>query len=231
MSAPSRTALAALLALQPALFAVPMVVLGQAIGWPGSLRLPAAEILPLIHAHPGAVQLGYTAYLLVSLALVSLALVPLAFALRGWMAAKGQGGWHADALAFLGAAAGILKMLGIVRWLSAMPVLAAQHASADAAGRAMLEASFTALNAYAGAVGELLGVQLTSGLWLLGLGTILLRAGHRWLGAWGLASGALFLATTLRIGLPEAAALQAVAVPVTLLWFAGFAATVARGRA
>ncbi len=226
MSAPSRTALAALLALQPALFAVPMVVLGQAIGWPGSLRLPAAEILPLIHAHPGAVQLGYTAYLL-----VSLALVPLAFALRGWMAAQGQGGWHADALAFLGAAAGILKMLGIVRWLSAMPVLAAQHASADAAGRAMLEASFIALNAYAGAVGELLGVQLTSGLWLLGLGTILLRTGHRWLGAWGLASGALFLATTLRIALPEAAALQAAAVPVTLLWFAGFAAMVARGRA
>lgn len=226
MSAPSRPAFAALLALQPALFAVPMVVLGQAIGWPGSLRLPAAEILPLIHAHPGAVQLGYTAYLL-----VSLALVPLAFALRGWMEAKGQGGWHADALAFFGAAAGILKMLGIVRWLSAMPVLAAQHANADAAGRAMLEASFTALNAYAGAVGELLGVQLTSGLWLLGLGTFLLRTGHRWLGAGGLASGALFLATTLRLALPEAAALQAVAVPVTLLWFAGFAAMVARGRA
>lgn len=226
MSAPSRSSLAALLALQPALFAVPMVVLGQAIGWPGSLRLPAAEILPLIHAHPGAVQLGYTAYLL-----VSLALVPLAFALRGWMAAKGQGGWHADALAFLGAAAGILKMLGIVRWLSAMPVLAAQHASADAAGRAMFEASFTAINAYAGAVGELLGVQLTSGLWLLGLAAILLRTGHRWLGAWGLASGALFLATTLRIAVPEAAALQAAAVPVTLLWFAAFAAMVARGRA
>lgn len=225
MSAPSRPALTVLLALQPALFAVPMVVLGQAIGWPGSLRLPAAEILPLIHAHPGAVQLGYTAYLL-----VSLALVPLAFALRGWMEAKGQGGWHADALAFLGAAAGILKMLGIVRWLSAMPVLAAQHASADAAGRAMLEASFTALNAYAGAVGELLGVQLTSGLWLLGLGTILLRTGHRWLGAWGLASGALFLATTLRIALPEAAALQAAAVPVTLLWFAALGAMVMRGR-
>lgn len=226
MSAPSRPAFAALLALQPALFAVPMVVLGQAIGWPGSLRLPAAEILPLIHAHPGAVQLGYTAYLL-----VSLALVPLAFALRGWMEAKGQGGWHADALAFLAAAAGILKMLGIVRWLSAMPVLAAQHASADAAGRAMLEASFTALNAYAGAVGELLGVQLTSGLWLLGLGTILLRIGHRWLGAGGLASGALFLATTLRLALPEAAALQAAAVPVTLLWFAAFAALVAKDKA
>lgn len=225
MSAPSRPALAGLLFLQPALFAVPMVVLGQAIGWPGSLRLPAAEILPLIHAHPGAVQLGYTAYLL-----VSLALVPLAFALRGWMQAKGQGGWQADALAFLGAAAGILKMLGIVRWLSVMPVLAAQHATADAAGRALLEASYTALNAYAGAVGELLGVQLTSGLWFLGLGAALLRAGHRWLGAWGLANGILFLAVTLRLAVPEAAALQSVAVPLTLLWLVVLAIAVGRGK-
>ncbi len=225
MSAPSRTALAGLLALQTALFAVPMVVLGQAIGWPGSLRLPAAEILPLIHAHPGAVQLGYTAYLL-----VSLALVPLAFALRAWMIAKGQGGWQADALAFLGAAAGVLKMLGIVRWLSAMPLLAAQHATADAATRALLEASFTALNAYAGAVGELLGVQLTSGLWLLGIGTALLRAGHTWLGAWGLAAGTLFLAVTLRLAIPEAAALQTAAVPVALLWFLALAAATARGK-
>lgn len=225
MTAPSRPALGFLLALQPALFAVPMVVLGQAVGWPGSLRLPAAEILPLIHAHPGAVQLGYTAYLL-----VSLALVPLAFALRAWMVARGQGGWQADALAFLGAAAGILKMLGIVRWLSAMPILAAQHATADAAGRAMLEASFTALNAYAGAVGELLGVQLTSGLWFLGLGAALLRTGHRWLGAWGLANGALFLAITLRLAIPAAAALQSVAVPLTLLWLVALAIAAGRGK-
>lgn len=225
MSAPSRPALAGLLFLQPALFAVPMVVLGQAIGWPASLRLPAAEILPLIHAHPGAVQLGYTAYLL-----VSLALVPLAFALRAWMIAKGQGGWQADALAFLGAASGILKMLGIVRWLSAMPVLAAQHATADAAGRALLEASFTALNAYAGAVGELLGVQLTGGLWLLGVGAVLLRTGHTWLGASGLAAGTLFLVVTLRLVIPEVAALQMAAVPVTLLWFLALAAATTRGK-
>lgn len=225
MSAPSRPALAGLLALQPALFAVPMVVLGQAIGWPGSLRLPAAEILPLIHAHPGAVQLGYTAYLL-----ASLALVPLAFALRAWMVARDQGGWQADALAFLGAAAGILKMLGIVRWLSAMPILAAQHATADAAGRAMLEANFTALNAYAGAVGELLGVQLTSGLWFLGLGAALLRTGHRWLGAWGLANGVLFLAITLRLAIPATAALQSVAIPLTLLWLVALAIPAARGK-
>jgi hypothetical protein len=224
-TAPSRLALAGLLLLQPALFAVPMVVLGQAIGWPASLALPAAQALPLIHAHAGAVQLGYSAYLL-----VSLALLPLAFALRGWMIAKGQGGWQADALAVLGAASGILKMLGIVRWLSVMPVLAAQHATADATGRAMLEVGFTAMNAYAGAVGELLGVQLTSGLWLLGIGLVLLRAGHRWTGAWGAAAGLAFLATTLRIALPEAAVLQSAAVPLTLLWFIVLATITARGR-
>lgn len=224
-TAPSRQALAGLMLLQTALFAVPMVVLGQAIGWPASLSLPGAQALPLIHAQAGAVQLGYTAYLL-----VSLALVPLAFAMRGWMVAKGQGGWLADALAFLGAAAGILKMLGIVRWLSVMPVLAAQHAGADAAGRAMLETSFTAMNAYAGAVGELLGVQLASGLWLVGIGTAMLRTGHRWLGAWGLAAGLLFVATTLRLAIPQAAAIQSVAVPLALLWFVAVAAVAGRGK-
>lgn len=223
MTAPSSRTVAALLLLQPALFAVPMVVLGMAIGWPASLRLPAGEALPLVHANAGAVQLGYWAYLL-----VSLAMLPLAFALRGWLAARGQAAWWHDALAVTGAAAGVLKMLGIVRWLSAMPVLAAAHAKADAAGRAAIELSFTALNAYAGAVGELLGVQLVSGIWMLGAGLALNAAGVRW-GGYGLvAAGGLFLATCLRTAVPEAAVLQSVAVPLALVSLAVAGIAVAR---
>ena len=66
---------AALALLQTALFAVPLVVLGRAISWPASLRLPAAEALPLIAAQADAVLLGYGAYLAVSLALIPLAFV------------------------------------------------------------------------------------------------------------------------------------------------------------
>jgi hypothetical protein len=100
-----------------------------------------------------------------------------------------------DALAFLGAAAGILKTLGIVRWLSAMPALATAHAGADAAGRATIETAYLALNAYAGSVGELLGVQLLSGLWLLGTAAVLVGIGLRLTGLLGGLAGLLFLAT------------------------------------
>jgi hypothetical protein len=207
---------AGLAVLQVALFAVPMVVLGRAIGWPASLRLPAAEALPLVAANAGAVQLGYWAYLL-----VSLALVPLAFALRTFALERGFAGPMVDTLAFLGAAAGILKTLGIVRWLSAMPALAAAHAGAgaDVATRQAVETAFLALNAYAGSVGELLGVQLVSGLWLVGTGVVLARLGLRLTGVGGIVAGLLFLATALRTVEPAFAAIQMAAVPFTLVWF------------
>jgi hypothetical protein len=224
MQPADKNALTALLVLQPLLFAVPLAVLGGAIGWPASLRLPPGEALPLIHANAGAVQLGYWAYLL-----VSAAMVPLAYATKAWCAARGQAGWRYEALAFAGAAAGVLKMLGIVRWLAAMPALAAHYAVADGPTQATLAVVYSALNAYAGAVGELLGVQLASGLWFAGTGAALMAAGLRWTGAAGTAVGALFVATCLRTVLPEAAAIQSLAVPAALLWFV--AAAVAMRRA
>ena len=54
-------AAAVLAALQTALFLVPMAMLGQAIGWPASLRLPATEALPLIAGQANAVLIGYGA--------------------------------------------------------------------------------------------------------------------------------------------------------------------------
>lgn len=205
-------AVGALSLLQVALFLVPMIVLGQAIGWPASLRLPAGEALPLIHANPGAVIIGYGAYLL-----VSVAMVPLAFALRALLSARGISGWHVDALTFIGAVAGIVKTLGIVRWLSVMPVLAQMHA-ADPAQRAVVETAYVAMNTYAGAVGELLGVQLLSGIWFAGIGAALMAIGWRVLGIGGLVTGLLFIAVAMRVDFPEVAALQAAAVSLAMVW-------------
>jgi hypothetical protein len=209
---------AGLALLQTVLFIVPMVVLGSAIGWPASLRLPAAEVLSLIAAEADAVLIGYGAYLT-----VSLALIPLAFALRAWLMTRGVAGWLIDTAAFVGAGAGLFKTLGIVRWLSVMPMLAAEYGQADEPTRRAIELSYRAINAYAGAVGELLGVQLLSGLWLVALGWALRRAGKGWLGIFGIACGALFLATALRIVVPSAATIQSAAVPLALAWFVGLA--------
>jgi hypothetical protein len=220
----SKRSLIGLALLQAGLFMVPLIVLGRAIGWPGSLRLPAAEALPLIAREAVAVQIGYWAYLL-----TSLALVPLAIALRAYAGANGVRGVMVDTAVALGAAAGILKTLGIVRWLVAMPALANLYVTTtDPMTNAAIDVIYIALNGYAGAVGELLGVQLTSGLWLILTGIILAKIGMRWIGATGLTIGALFVATCARTFIPEAAMLQSVAVPLALLWFPALAIVIWR---
>ncbi len=219
-------ATAGLAIAQTALFAIPMIVLGRAIGWPASLRLPAEEALPLIAAQADAVLLGYGAYLL-----VSLALIPLAFALRAWLRTQGLDGWLLDAVAFTGAAAGLFKTLGIVRWLSVMPMLAGEfERAADPVRREAVALAYRTTNAYAGAVGELLGVQILSGLWLVAVAILLQRTGRRWLGGFGLLCGALFLATALRLIWPAAGMLQSAAVPLALVWFLSLAASLWRDR-
>lgn len=210
--------------LQTGLFLVPLIVLGQAIGWPGSLKLPAAEVLPLIAREATAVQIGYWAYLL-----TSLAFVPLAVALRSYAHANGVRGVMVDTTVVLGAAAGILKTLGIVRWLVAMPALADLYgATVDPVTKIAVEVTYVALNGYAGAVGELLGVQLTSGIWLVLTGIILTKIGMRWIGIAAVVIGALFVATCARTLIPQMAVLQSVAVPLALLWFPALAVAIWR---
>ncbi len=218
-------AAAVLAALQTLLFLVPMAVLGQAIGWPASLRLPATEILPLIAGQANAVLIGYGAYLT-----VSLALIPLAFAMRAWLATIGVVGWHSDAAAFVGAGAGLFKTLGIVRWLSVMPMLAGEYKAADQSARQVIELSYRTINAYAGAVGELLGVQLLSGIWLVAIGFALRQADKNWLGLAGIVLGTMFMATALRAAFQVAALIQSAAVPLTLVWFVGVAVMLWRDR-
>jgi hypothetical protein len=222
-----KTALIVLVLAQFFLFLVPLIVLGQAIGWPASLRLPAAEILPLIQQKALEVQIGYWGYML-----ASVALVPLAVALRRHAIQNGETGLLVDAAAALGVAAGVLKTLGIVRWLAAMPALATLYtSSADPAVKTALEVSYLALNGYAGGVGELLGVQLFSGLWLVATGIILQRLGYRFNGLGAVVIGLGFLSTASRTVLPAAAEIQGIIVPVALLWFLSLAIAIWRRKA
>jgi hypothetical protein len=211
--------------LQVALFAVPLFVLGQAINWPASLRLPPTEALPLIAANKTAILIGYWAYML-----VAVALIPLAFALRQWVIEwRGTSLWL-DTFTFIGAAAGILKMLGIVRWLVAMPALSTAYGdpATDAAGRKMIEIAYLTLNGYAGTVGELLGVQLMSGVWVMFVSGLLIKRAWYVTGVAGFAAGCLFVAACLRTAMPAAEILQTIAAPVGLAWFLILAFTMAR---
>lgn len=201
------------------LFTVALIVLGQAIGWPGILREPASVVLPRIDANRMPMMFGYACYLL-----SSLALIPVAFALRERFIAASVSHAVADTITFFGAAGAVLKILGIVRWSASMPTLASQYIAATTPEtRSMLEESYTAIHGYAGSVGELLGVQLVSGIWMTSVGFVLLRrfsAGWRasLVSALGILTGTGLVIATARIFEANIAAIQAFINPVGLVW-------------
>ncbi|MFO0295388.1 MAG: DUF4386 family protein [Rhodospirillales bacterium] len=206
-------ALGALLVAEGLLALAPMAILGPAIGWPASLDRPAAEQLAAIAATPGAVAAGYGVYLLYSV-LIAPVMIALAAQLRGGLASPL--GATVAAFAVLSTLA---RSIGILRWLTAMPELAAAHAVADPARRAEIELVFGALTAYGGGIGEILGVSLFMALALGTLCAGALRGGGlpNWVAAFGLvAAAALFLTVLPVFGGPDA---MPVAVAVSLLSF------------
>ena len=184
----------------------PIAVLGPAIGWPASLRAPAAQQLAAIASTPGAVALGYSIYLLFSL-LVLPVMVLLALRVSGSLTRP-----IAVMVVALATLSVLARCIGILRWLTVMPALATQHAVADPGKQQMIETVFSALTTYGGGIGELLGVSLFMAL-SLGLAmvaAILNKTLPLWLAGLGLLSALLLL------GLFLPAAGMDVQVPVAL---------------
>lgn len=166
-------------------------ILMPAINWPASLDEPPSVILPLILEQAGPVFAGYGSYLF-----HALFLIPLAILLRRTLQMSPVLGGMAVTFGVL---AGLAKALGITRWLFLMPGLAATYAdpATSEAGRAAIEVVYAAFNAYAGGLGELLGVGLFAGVWTILIATALLRlgGGARVLGIAGLVAAAGLLST------------------------------------
>ncbi len=203
--------LGALLIADALLSFAPLAILGPAIGWPASLGRPAAEQLAAIHANAGMVALGYGVYLLYSI-LVAPVMIGLA--------AKVFGGLQrpvAATVAAFGALSALARAIGILRWLTVMPALATAHAAADPATRGQIELVFTAVTAYGGGIGEVLGVALFMALALGTLCVAALRSGGmpRGLAGLGLASTALLAGLLLPVF--GAAGVVPVAAAVSLL--------------
>lgn len=153
----------ALIAL-PVAYNVIFGVLSAKFDYPDILRRPTDEILERFQAGGAALIRWWEAFMLTALAF---AVVPVL--LVGQLP-----GADADLLllsAFVGAFAGLVQALGLLRWGFVVPHLARSHAQAAAAGNVAeataQKAMFEALHRYLGVgVGEHLGYLLT-GLWTI----------------------------------------------------------------
>jgi hypothetical protein len=224
-----RIGLAVFLLIEALLAFAPVAILGPAIGWPASLRNPAAQQLTAIAAAPNALALGYGAYLLYSLAIAPVAII-VAWRVSGQAGLRGP--LAALAVTF-GALSAFARAIGILRWLTVMPALAVAYGTADNTTRATIETLFNALNSYGGGIGELLGVALFGGLWLLFAMITALRSKRlpRWLAGFGLIAAVLQLALFApAIGL-ESPVPVAIAVSVFAVWLMAFAVQVLRAPA
>ncbi|MEO1699363.1 MAG: hypothetical protein AAFU73_18880 [Planctomycetota bacterium] len=181
-----------LLLAREAVFYVAFYVLGSSIGWPASLGLPAHEALPLIHQNARSVHVGYYLYLV-----SSLMFVPVVLSLRSTLYGRDpRANLFLDVAAGFAVVSAVMRALGILRWLFAMPALAVLDAAPDIGEhtRAAVHVQFDVLNAYAGQAGEHLGVQLTGALFVgsLALAFVRLRV-QRAFTTWLAFSAVLFL--------------------------------------
>ncbi len=171
-------------------------VLSSAIGWPASLDDPASIALPRLAENGPAVLLGYACYLL-----AALLLVPATAALNGRL---GLAGPLAQATLGLAVVSAVAKTIGISRWLFVMPDLAVAYGQpgADLGG---IDQLFSAINAYAGGIGEVIGVGLVSGVWSLTVAAGLWRVGGMvptaLAGLLGLTGAGLFLTIPAGFGM------------------------------
>ena len=161
----------AIVIAEAALLFVPLAILGAAISWPDSLDFAPSQALPLIFDQIGQVRLGYGIYLVYSMAW---ALVGPAIA---WMAlgkSKQVGPLFVTAVGLICASA-LARAIGIIRWLTASTFLAENYGDASPEVQQTIDLIQSSVNAWGGAIGEILGVSLFTVGWLVAVSLIILR--------------------------------------------------------
>jgi len=209
----------ALLILAPIWFNVWFAVLARRFDYPDILRRPTREILARFRAGGSSLILTWWAFM-ASGGLLVAAVVLLSQVL-------GRQAPTVSAIALVvGVLAGLVQVLGLLRWVYLVPALARMDGDPDAseATRAAVAVTFRAFHQYLGVgVGEHLGYLLT-GAWTALVGLAILRgdALAAWIGWLALPIGAgLIVSSAEFLGPNEERgwALAGKAVPVLyVLW-------------
>lgn len=175
----------ALLIVAPLWFNTTFALLGKRFDYPEILRRPATEILERFHAGGSSLILLWWAFML-----SGLLLIPAVVLLGQVLGFTGI----VPLAVTVGVLAGLVQMLGLLRWVFLVPSLARVNA-APAIGSGEREATiavFAALHRYLGVgIGEHLGYLLT-GLWsvLTGVAILGTESIPTWMGWIGIAVGA-----------------------------------------
>jgi hypothetical protein len=208
---------ATLLIATPLLFMAAFTLLQINFEYPDILRQPTAMVMEKFVA--GGSGLIANWYLVLIAAIL---FIPTAVMLQPYLEGDDNTRYLFVATT-LGVTAGIVQMLGFVRWPFMMPELAATYVNpATSAGtRAAIEVIFSAFNQYAGlGVGEHLGYLFTA-LWtiLIALAMPKSKIFTSWQGWLGviLAVGIL-LGTLEPAGVPFVGAINAIAYSLWALW-------------
>lgn len=149
------------------------VALANAFDYPAILREPPAVVLGRFAATASV------RWLFAALAALATLLVPVSVGLRGLDPHRFSS--TARLAAVVGVLAGVVQVVGLLRWVFAVPALAAAAADPSSAAAALV--GFTVLHEYLGVgIGETLGYLTTAG-WtvLVALGTLRRLGQPSWL--------------------------------------------------
>lgn len=205
-----------LLIVTPILFMAAFTLLQINFEYPDILRQPAVTVMEKFTA--GGSGLIAPWYLMV---ISSILFIPISVMLHPYLAREDTP--YMNVATTFGVIAGVVQMLGFIRWPFLVPTLALTYlnpATSDAT-RAAIEVTFTAFNQYAGVgVGEHLGYLFTA-LWTILIAFAMQKSKYfnTWLGWMGgvLAIGIL-LGTLEPVGVPFVGAVNAIAYSLWAVW-------------
>lgn len=207
-----------LLILEGWLIFAPMAILGPTINWPASLSEPANVMLPLLNAQLMPARIGYFVYLI-----FSVLFFPVALLATRVVSQSDTFNPLLKIAAGFAALSTLARCIGIIRWLVAMPALAAIYVdpSITPATREAISVAYTTLNGFGGSIGEVLGVDLFAALWLALLSITILRQTvlPRWVGGFGVVAAALLLGATIEMFGIDIGALIIATTSGIQLWF------------
>jgi len=198
------------------------LVMGIDFGWPGNLGESAeANLEPIVIGHATTSMLGYTLY-----AVYSVLVWPVASMTVDVLRA-GRDSPLLEVARGFGLASMLGRMIGLIRWLIAMPGLAAVYVHPDTtqSTKDVVVVLFDLLNTYFGGIGEGLGVGAFCATWLLLVSIFIIRDAGRfpkWLGYTGVLSSIVIYLNMMEIWHVDLGAGIIIVVVTNMMWYIAF---------